>query len=157
MRCVCIIGHRKIAEDKLGYVREQLQCEVEKAIEDGFTTFLCGMADGVDLEFGAIVAAKKKTHPGLFLEAVIPYTGRAETENPMFKEVLAQCDGTTVLSREYHPDCYYNRNRYLVEYSQRVIAVFDGNEKSGTAQTMRLAAEAKRDLRVIDISGSVAE
>ena len=43
MKSVCITGHRDISEGKIDYVREQLRKEVEQAIEDGFTLFLCGM------------------------------------------------------------------------------------------------------------------
>lgn len=157
MKSVCITGHRDISEEKISYVREQLRREVEQAIEDGFTMFLCGMADGTDLEFGTIVAEKKETHPNLFLEAVIPYKNRLKSKSPLFKQVLAQCNGMKLIAQEYSPDCFFARNRYLVQNSQRVIAVFDGRERSGTAQTMRMAASKNLELHVIDISDSVLE
>ena len=157
MKSVCITGHRDISKGRIDYVREQLRKEVEQAIEDGFTMFLCGMADGSDLEFGAIVAEKKETHPDLFLEAVIPYKNRLKSKNPLFKQVLAQCSGMKLIAQEYSPDCFFARNRYLVENSQRVIAVFDGRERSGTAQTMRMAASKNLELHVIDISDSSLE
>ncbi len=157
MKSVCITGHRDISKGKIDYVREQLRKEVEQAIEDGFTMFLCGMADGSDLEFGAIVAEKKETHSDLFLEAVIPYKNRLKSKNPLFKQVLAQCSGMKLIAQEYSPDCFFARNRYLVENSQRVIAVFDGRERSGTAQTMRMAASKNLELHVIDVSDSSLE
>ena len=154
MKSVCITGHRTIAEEKISFVREQLWREVGQAIEDGFTMFLCGMADGSDLEFGAIVAEKKKEHPNLFLEAVIPYENRMKSKNPLFKQVLAQCNGIKIIAKEYSSDCFFVRNRYLVQNSQRVIAVFDGRERSGTAQTIRMAASNKLELHIVDISDS---
>ncbi|RFZ77830.1 DUF1273 family protein [Lacrimispora amygdalina] len=152
MKGVCITGHRNIPKEKIDYVREQLRWEIGQAIEDGFTLFLCGMADGADLEFGAIVAEEKMEHPHLFLEAAIPYANRLKSKNPLFGQVLAQCNGIKVISKEYNPNCYFARNRYLVQNSQRVIAVFDGRERSGTAQTIRIASAEKRDIRIIDIS-----
>lgn len=154
MEGVCITGHRDIPQEKIGYVREQLRQEVEQAIEDGFTLFLCGMADGADLEFGAIVVEEKENHPHLFLEAAIPYANRLKSKTPLFERVLAQCNGIKVISKEYRPNCYFLRNRYLVQNSQRVIAVFDGREQSGTAQTIRMASAKKRDIRIIDIKPS---
>jgi uncharacterized phage-like protein YoqJ len=62
-----------------------------------------------------------------------------------------------LIAQEYSPDCFFARNRYLVENSQRVIAVFDGRERSGTAQTMRMAASKNLELHVIDISDSSLE
>lgn len=153
MKSVCITGHRKISEKKIDYVRNQLRSQIDQAIEDGYTLFLCGMADGSDLEFGAIVAKKKKENTHLFLEAVLPYGNRIKCKDPLFQSVLAQCNAINVISKDYSADCYFARNRHLVQNSQRVIAVFDGRQRSGTAQTMRMAMTEKRELRVIDISG----
>lgn len=157
MKSVCITGHRDISGEKIDYVREQFWKGVERAIGDGFTMFPCGMADGSDLEFGVIVAEKKKEHPHLFLEAVIPYENRMKGKSPLFKQVLAQCNGVKLIAKEYSPDCFFARNRYLVQNSQRVIAVFDGRERSGTAQMMRMAASKKLELHIIDISDSSLE
>ncbi len=154
---VCITGHRNIPKEKIDYVREQLRREIRQAIEDGFTLFLCGMADGADLEFGAIVAEEKKTYPQLFLEATVPYANRLKSKGSLFRQVLAQCNGIKVIAKGYSPDCYFARNRYLVQNSQRVIAVFDGRERGGTAQTIRMAAARELELRIIDISDSVLE
>ena len=42
-----------------------------------------------------------------------------------------------VIREEYQPSVYSHRNRYMVEHSDRVIAVYDGREKGGTAGTIR--------------------
>jgi len=152
VKTCCVTGHRKIPADKIEYVRQELRREIEQAVRDGHTFFLSGFADGADLEFTAIVVELKKDNPALFLEAVIPYAGRMKSKDRLFRELLGACNGIKIISREYSPGCYFARNRYLVEHAERVIAVFDGRERSGTAQTMRLAAAKKCDLRVIDIS-----
>lgn len=43
------------------------------------------------------------------------------------------------------------RNKYIVNQSERVIAVFDGRDGGGTDFTVRYAKEKKRDLRIIPI------
>ena len=50
---------------------------------------------------------------------------------------------------EYRPNVYAKRNRYMVEHSDRVIAVYDGREKGGTVGTIRLAHTMKKELREI--------
>ena len=59
----CITGHRDIPPDKLSYVEEELRKAVKEAIEDGFTLFISGFAEGVDLLFASIVIEEKKKNP----------------------------------------------------------------------------------------------
>ena len=147
----CVTGHRDIPSDKLDYVERELRRELAEAIADGYTHFLSGFAEGVDLLFAALVVEEKARHTELFLEAALPYAGRFKTKDKRFHELLRLCDGITVESQTYAPSCYMERNRYMVSQSQRVIAVYDGREKGGTLFTMRYAHTLSRDVRVISI------
>ena len=147
----CVTGHRDIPKEYLDYVEQELRREVQAAIEDGFTRFISGFAEGVDLMFAAIVAEEKARHPELFLEAAIPYPGRLKTKDQRFHELLDCCDGVNVVCRTYSKSCFLQRNRYMVAESQRVIAVYDGRERGGTLFTMRDAHATGREVRVIRI------
>ena len=147
----CVTGHRDIPKEYLDYVEQELRREVQAAIEDGYTRFISGFAEGADLLFAAIVAEEKTRHPGLFLEAAIPYPGRLKTKDQRFHELLDQCNGVKVVSRTYSKSCFLQRNRYMVAESLRVIAVYDGRERGGTLFTMRDAHAAGREVRVIRI------
>lgn len=147
----CVTGHRDIPEDRAAYVEEALRKEVASAIEDGYTCFISGFARGVDLIFAAIVAEEKETHPGLFLEAAIPYAGRLKTKDKLFQTLLRSCNGVNVSCQEYISNCYMIRNRYMVSASQRVIAVYDGRESGGTLFTMRDAHCQGKEVRVIKL------
>ena len=147
----CVTGHRDIPAEKKGLVEEALRREVAAAIEDGYTRFISGFAEGADLMFAAIVAEAKKENGSLFLEAAIPYAGRLKTKDKEFHRLLTACDGVKVISDRYVPSCYMNRNRYMVAQSQRVIAVYDGREKGGTLFTMRAAHVQGREIRLIEI------
>ena len=46
---------------------------------------------------------------------------------------------------------YSHRNRYMVEHSDRVIAVYDGRETGGTAKTIRFTNRMKKELREIPV------
>ena len=63
----CVTGHRDIPAEKKGLVEEALRREVAAAIEDGYTRFISGFAEGADLMFAAIVAEAKKENGSLFL------------------------------------------------------------------------------------------
>ena len=85
----CVTGHRDIPEDRIAYVEQELRREVLAVIQDGYTRFISGFAEGADLMFAAIVAEQKEHNPDLFLEAAIPYAGRLKTKNKQFHAVCS--------------------------------------------------------------------
>ena len=93
----CVTGHRDIPEDRIAYVEQELRREVLAAIQDGYTRFISGFAEGADLMFAAIVVEQKKHNPDLFLEAAIPYAGRLKTKNKQFHELLQTVDKALLL------------------------------------------------------------
>jgi uncharacterized phage-like protein YoqJ len=136
----CVTGHRDIPADETAHVKKVLRREIEKAVNDGFTVFLSGFADGVDQYFAEIVLELQSKNPGLKLIAALPYRKR-----------LDACAEVIVIQEEYKPNVYAKRNRYMVEHSDRVIAVYDGREKGGTVKTIRFAHQFRKELREIPI------
>lgn len=59
--------------------------------------------------------------------------------------MLEACCDVVVIREEYQPSVYSHRNRYMVEHSDRVIAVYDGREKGGTVRTIRFAHQMKKN------------
>ena len=143
----CVTGHRIISAARISYVEQELRREVQTAIDDGYTRFISGFADGTDLIFAAIVAEEKKRHPELSLEAAIPYAGRLKTRDRRFHELLRACDGIKVVCQTYIPSCFMQRNRYMAGQAHRVIAVYDGRPTGGTATTVRYAKG--KEVRVV--------
>lgn len=150
-KCCCVTGHREIQPEKLGYVEKELRMEVREAIREGYTRFYSGFAQGVDLLFAQIVAEEKILHPEVSLEAAIPYAGRLKTRDPLFQRLIRVCGNVTVACEQYEPSCYLQRNRYMVDHSQRVIAVHDGRMQGGTWYTMEYARRMKREVHVIRV------
>lgn len=147
----CVTGHREIPQERLPYVEAELRREVREAIQEGYTRFYSGFAQGVDLMFADIVAKEKILHPKITLEAAIPYAGRLKTRDPLFQRLIRVCGKVTVACEEYEPSCYLQRNRYMVDHSQRVLAVYDGRQRGGTRYTMDYAGQQGKDVRVIRI------
>lgn len=75
---------------------------------------------------------KQKDDPSLELIAVIPYQKRLDSLRAKRRtyEMLEACRDVVVIQEEYQPSVYSHRNRYMVEHSDRVIAVYDGREKA---------------------------
>ena len=149
VKTCCITGHRDLPAEKIEYVKEILRQKVQYAIENGYIRFLSVFADGTDLLFASIISEKKNEHPDIRLEAVIPYRGRLKTKNSDFQSLLKHCDQITVASEDYTPSCYMRRNRYIVDESQLVIAVYDGRNRGGTWATIKYADSLQRNLQII--------
>lgn len=109
--------------------------------------FLTGMALGVDTWAAEIVLSLRKRW-SLTLEAVIPCKGqdaRWPSEcRERYQSILKQCDKVTLLQDSYTPDCFDKRNRYMIDHSNLVIAVWNGSP-SGTGNTV-VYAKSKRKL-----------
>lgn len=127
-------------------IQKLLRQEILAAIEDGYTYFISGFAAGADLLFADIVAELKETYP-ITLEAAIPYPGRMKTPDETFQRLIRCCDTVKIHSDSYFKGCYMRRNRYMVDQSQRVVAVYDGRPTGGTAATVRYAKG--KDVRVV--------
>ena len=149
VKTCCVTGHRDIPADKLEYVKGELQREILQSIEDGYTHFISGFAEGVDLLFASIVADLMKSNPALTLEAALSYRNRMNTTDRLFRWLLPKCKTIGVHSEKYSPTCYIKCYREMVLQSQRIIAVYDGREKGGTLFTMRYAYTQGREVRVI--------
>ena len=149
----CVTGHRSIPSNQTESVRQGLEQVVRQAITDGYNAFISGFADGVDLMFVEIVSQTMQENPRIKLIAAIPYRKRLETlqKRERTKALLEQCAEIYVAAEEYLPSVYVKRNHYMVERSDRVIAVFDGRDSGGTVGTIRLAHQMKKELWEIPV------
>ena len=142
-----------LPQNEINKIKAALEHEIDAAVTDGFTCFMSGFADGVDQYFAELVLERKQTTPALELIAVIPYRKRLDSLNKKTRtrELLEACADVVVIQEKYLPSVYSHRNRYMVEHSDRVIAVYDGRETGGTAKTIRFTHRMKKELREIPV------
>ena len=151
-RC-CFTGHRP---QKLSRSERKIKADLEKAIQqaiaDGYTTFITGMAYGVDIWAGEIVVRLRKRNPDLRLIAAVPFQGfesRWSTEwKQAYTNLLEQVDLVRYICPGYSPGAYQRRNEWMVDHSNRVIAVFNG-EPSGTKNTVQYSESKKTEVILI--------
>ncbi len=157
MRVVAFTGHRPqgldaFHEEAKRKLRAILQHEIQCAIKRGANTFLSGMAMGVDLIAAEEVLHAKKAGYPIRLLAVLPFQAQANTYPPpmrtRYEAALAAADEVILLQQGYTKQCFEKRNRYLVERCDLLVAVFNGNERTGTAQTMRMARHAYKEIHI---------
>lgn len=147
----CVTGHRDIPADRLPQVRQVLAKEIDRAIEDGFTCFLTGFAEGADQLFAQLVLERAEYFPQIRLEGAIPFRGRIQSlrRSPDACALLDGCSELHVLSERYSPGVYSYRNRFMIERSERVLAVYDGRQTGGTYSTILMALKYGRELHTI--------
>lgn len=131
----------------------RLRDTIKKLADEGFTHFLCGMAEGFDLLAGETVLSLRGEYPQLTLIAVIPFTGQASrfdaVSRELYERVLSGCAARLTISAEYTGDCFFRRNDWLVDNASVLVCRFNGS-KGGTEYTVRRAV--RNGLRVINIA-----
>ena len=139
----CFTGHRpeklKRPEEE---IKKSLESAILKAIHDGYSTFITGMARGVDLWAGQIVLRLRQTNPDLRLIAALPYPDCdnrwSSSWRKQYAEVLEAADQVDCISPQYSMATFQKRDEWMVDQSSRVIAVYDG-VAGGTKNTIDYA------------------
>ena len=142
-RC-CFTGHRP---HKLGAperkVQKALEAEIKKAIDDGFTTFITGMAQGVDIWAGEIVLHYRKKYD-IKLICACPYEGFENAWDAFwqkrYRKVLEQADLI----------------RYICEhYSKDRKTVSERGERTERYESIHIRREVKCRLKAADKESTV--
>lgn len=161
----CCTGHRQKSfpfrygidiQKHSAYLQALLQ-KIEFAItEYGITHFISGMALGVDLDFAEIVLKLRNKYP-ITLECAIPCPNQTlkwnDTDKLRYESILKRADKISLISERYTPECMLKRNRYMVDKSELVIAVFNGIEQGGTWHTINYARKTDTAIELIDLCG----
>ena len=138
-RC-CFTGHRPEKLHKPEeQIKEDLEAAILQAVDDGFVTFISGMARGVDIWAAEIVLRLRESNPAIHLVAASPYRGfesrwSADWQS-RYNTILQQADLVKFVCPSYSPDCFQRRNEWMIDRSSRVIAVYNG-EPGGTRNTI---------------------
>ena len=150
---VCFTGHRpeKLALSE-NEVKERLSEQIRKAVSEGYTAFITGMAKGVDLWAGQIVADLRDSGSEIRLIAASPYEGFGKGWSPewrsLYLETLERADLVHYVCSEYNKGCFMSRNKWMVDHSSLVLAVYNG-EKGGTRNTIDYARKQGIEVRLI--------
>lgn len=111
-------------------LKEVLAEQIKALADRGVTDFLSGMALGVDLWCARIVLSLKEKNPALRLHCILPCEGQElkwpASEQEQYHSILRQADEVVYVGWAYHSDCMLERNRYLVDHTARLLAVYNG-------------------------------
>ena len=160
-RTCCFTGHRP---DKLPWGLNEgdprcaaLKASLARALEGlyrrGFRHFISGMAMGCDLYFAQGALELRTRLPDVTVEGAVPCPTQAsrwpEPLRRRWRAILDACDLETVVQQNYDRFCMLRRDRYMVDRSAAVLAVFNGTP-GGTQYTLNYAMDKKREILLLD-------
>jgi len=154
----CFSGHRKVHFDMdtsyMGDImQDALKAAIIAAIAEGYKTFLSGMAMGFDIIAAETVLKLKYDHgQDISLLCILPFRGQelkfSQKWRTRHELVLRNADKINALNEQYVTGCYYERNRYLVDHSSRLICLY-GEKSGGTKHTFNYAE--KSGIRIVNL------
>lgn len=157
----CFTGHRpehlpgSSKEDSENRIKlkKALAEAIDTAIEDGYTDFYCGMARGIDTYAAEAIIEKIKKGSNIRLHAALPCPEQdlhwSEADKARYENLLEFTSSKIIISPMYTKTCMLSRNRFMVDNSQRVIAVWNGSFRGGTAYTVRYAKKENKEIYLI--------
>ncbi len=158
---VCFTGHRpqklpwgfKEKGRKFKLAKKNTSWAIEKAIKNGKRHFITGMALGFDMMCAEIVLTLKRKYNDITLECAIPCKVQEKAwkkeQQVRYHKILKQADKIRCVFDQYVDGCMQERNKYMVDSSSLVIALFDGNA-GGTKQTIEYAKEQGLEVIIIN-------
>ena len=137
-------------------LKAALTAKITELTETGVTDYYCGGADGVDCWAALIILKLRESNPALRLHCILPHKGQADRWDKPAQEryhfILEQADSVEYVGQEYCDGCMLERNRRLVEAAGLLLAVYNGEQRGGTAATVRYARKLNREVLVLNVA-----
>lgn len=135
-------------------LKEILTGEIMRLTNIGVTNFLSGMAEGVDIWASVIVLAIREKNPAIKLHCILPCKTQADnwscSSQVLYRSILEQADSIIYVSRDYHKKCMMERNKFMVNHADILLAVCRKIPRSGTEATINYARKMSREIITID-------
>lgn len=165
LKICCLTGHRpkgfpwnyrdKSCKEQKKYLKMLEDTIIELIEKDGFNYFISGGAIGADQDFAEIVIKLKKHYPHIQLEIAVPCPNQDikwnSSDKARYKHILENADFVNILSTSYSPNCMQKRNEYMVDKSDFIIVVWNGNHTGGTYNTFMYAKGKNKPCELIEI------
>lgn len=158
----CFTGHRP---HKLPYhpetggpaadrLQSRLKKEIILAVDQGYKYFVCGGGLGIDMLAAKMVLSLKAEFPFLHLSLALPCQNHTDRWTAAQKQdmnaLMEQADKVYYVTQgPYTEGCMQKRNRYMIDISSRIIAVFNGTS-GGTKLTLDYAEKSYIQIVLVD-------
>ena len=110
-------------------LKEVLECQILRLVNRGVTDFYSGLAQGTDSWAAQIVLSLRQENPSLKLHCVLPCENQAAkwtaSAQKLHQQIQEEADSVNCLSLAYYDGCMLDRNKYLVEHSDILLAIYN--------------------------------
>lgn len=160
----CVTGHRpknlpgegNILSPQMRVLMSIMMMHIKNAFEEGYRTFLSGMADGTDILFAHLVHDLNHQYPEADIRLIccLPYKEQKRELTPVpyryFYELFAMVYPCVIISQAYDKKRYAKRNKFMVDNSSLLIGVLKNEGfPSGSLQTVNYARKKGIETRLI--------
>ena len=126
-----------------------LEEQIKKAVDEGYTTFITGMAKGVDIWATEEVLKLKENGTPVKLIAASAFKNmedRWERDwQERYRNILEKADEVHYVSAVPGRQAFFKRNNWMVDRASKLIAVYTG-APGGTARTIEYAEKCRLDI-----------
>ena len=154
-----ITGHRNqrlgLSEDEASKEWEDIRCWIAHELSQYIQTcaeknepldLYCGMASGSDIAFGIVANIIKSYYiHSVKLYCILPYKDY-NSSHQYFKYFKMKADEWVELSDKFYRGCDNVRDQYIVDHSDVILAIWDGNKSGGVWSTIRKAQKADKEI-----------
>ena len=169
MHTIAITGHRPkyfgTGRDAYDERNNDLIIDTKRSIEQtveilitqmNTKRFIVGMALGVDTWAAEAVLGFQKKYPHVELIAAVPceqYDEKwPESARLRYRHILKQANKRVLVSKgEYTSTCLSKRNQWMVNHADGVLAVWNGDERTGTGATIAYAKQEGKPVQVVRV------
>lgn len=163
----CFTGHRRrdlpfegdITKQGVKNLISTIHLLCREAYGRGIRTFITGMAEGTDLICGSVIMDMMGIGdlPGIKLVCALPYEDqlreiRLPRDRYIYGLLLQAASDVVVTGDISDSGRYRERNRFMVDNSSELIAVYKEKQRgSGTLQTINMAKRSGLDIHIIEL------
>ncbi len=137
---VSATGHRDLSMFDRSFL---IQVASKALLKLNATLALSGGAVGWDTIFAEAAMAIN-----LPFDLILPYKGQGEKwpeeDRKKYQLLCEKAKSVIYTAEEYHKHCFFVRDRYLVDKSNMLMAMWDGRQKGGTWYTYKYARDEKK-------------
>ena len=157
----CFTGHRSQKlpwrfneqDERCLIMKTNVKNKILEAVENGYTTFISGMALGFDMICAEIVLDLKRQNPNIKLICALPCKDQSKLwhtdQKQRYEKILKGADIVHFQYETYQDGCMFERNDYMLNNSSMVIALFNG-QPGGTQYTLKKAKEKGLKIEIIN-------
>lgn len=166
MKTCCLTGHRpkgfpwdysdKECPEHQKYLSVLYQM-ITNLITNDYKHFISGGALGADSDFAeTIIKLRDTSFPEITLEVAVPCPNQDlmwhEKDKIRYKNICKAANTVNIISERYNNFCMRKRNEYMVDHSDFVIVVWNGEERGGTFRTLRYTQKKKKNYDIIGLN-----